>query len=352
MSLRVAVRADYPGFALDIAFEAPVPGVVALFGPSGSGKSTVLGAIAGLVAARHAAVTLDGLALHPLPPERRRIGVVFQDGRLFPHLSVAKNLRYGFTRAAAGPIGFERVTELLGLGGLLERRPTTLSGGERQRVAIGRALLSQPRLLLMDEPLSALDAARRDEILPYLGRLRSAFRIPIVYASHALDEVARLADTMVLLDRGRVLAAGPLGEVMARVDLPLAARGDASGVLQGVVAAHDAARRLTGVLCGEQIVLVPLVSAPAGTAVRLLVPAREVILALGAPQAISVNNLVHAVVTDLAEDVAGHAALVGLATCGGALLARVTLDSASRLGLRPGVAVLALIKAMSVELLA
>jgi molybdate transport system ATP-binding protein len=348
--LRVSLEHRFPGTALSISFEAPTPGVVALFGPSGAGKSSLLQAIAGLLRADDVRVELDGVALHDLPPERRGIGVVFQEGRLFPHMSVSANLRYGLRRTGPGPVAFADVVDLLGLSALLPRRPGSLSGGERQRVAIGRALLSQPRLLLMDEPLSALDQARRNEILPYLAKLRSVFAIPIVYASHALEEVVRLADTVVLIEAGRVRACGPLGEIASRVDLPLASREDAVGVLTGTVAAHAPERRLTGIGCGPDVVWVPLLDVPPGRAVRLLVPAREVILALDPPRAVSVNNILPATVSALAEDPPGHAALVGLSLGGGHLLARVTLDAARRLDLRTGTPVLALIKSMSVEL--
>ena len=351
MTLRVTLSHRFRTTTIDIAFEAPTPGVVALFGPSGAGKSTLMRAMAGLLRADRMRVELDGQALHTLPPERRGVGYVFQEGRLFPHMSVAANLRYGLRRVGQGPLRFDDVVGLLGVGALLARRPGTLSGGERQRVAIGRALLSQPRLLLMDEPLSALDQARRDEVVPYLARLRSVLPAPIVYASHALDEVMRLADTLVLIEAGRVVACGPLGEVASRPELPLAAREDAAGVLRGQVAVHDADRRLSAVACGADLVWVPLLDSRVGAPVRLLVPAREVILALDAPRAISVNNCLNAVVAGMAEDADAHAALVSLELGGGSLLARVTLDAACRLGLRPGRQVLALVKAMSVELL-
>jgi len=333
------------------AFDAPTPGVIALFGPSGAGKTTILMTLAGLRRPKGAQVVLDGVPLHGLPPEQRGVGYVFQEGRLFPHMSVADNLRYGLRRVGTGPIRFDDVVHLLGVGGLLERRPRTLSGGERQRVAIGRALLAQPRLLLMDEPLSALDQPRRDEIIPYLARLRGRLGIPIVYASHALDEVMRLADTLVLVEGGRVMRAGPLGDVVSDLSSGLASRDGAAGVLRGHVAAHDAQRRLTSVACGTDLVLVPLLAARVGSAARLLVPAREVILALEPPRGISVNNCIAAVVTDGVEEAAGHSALIGMEAAGGQLFARITLDAASRLGLAPGRQVLALIKAMSVELL-
>lgn len=347
--LRVVVEHRFPAASVAVAFDAPMPGVVALFGPSGSGKTTILQAVAGLIRPDAVQVELDGVALHALPPEQRGIGYVFQHGLLFPHMSVLGNLRYGLRRRGAGPRHFDDVVGLLGLDGLLGRRPHTLSGGERQRVAIGRALLSQPRLLLMDEPLSALDHARRADILPYLARLRSVFGVPIVYASHALDEVLRLADTLVLIEAGRVSAAGPVGEIAARPGLGLAARDDAGGVLRGRVAAHAPDRRLTAVACGADRIWVALLDAPPGTPVRLLVPAREVIVALESPHAISVNNILPAVVTEVAET-PGHAALIGLELGGGRLLARVTMDAAARLGLSPGAQVLALIKSMSVEL--
>jgi molybdate transport system ATP-binding protein len=349
VSLSVAITHRRGAFALDVAFEAPTPGVTALFGASGSGKSTVMAAIAGLLRADSAEILLDGEALHALKPQARGLGIVFQDALLFPHMSVAANLRYGQRRARPGRIGFDDTVELLGIGALLDRRPATLSGGERQRVGIGRALLSQPRLLLMDEPLSALDQPRRAEILPYLARVRTALRIPIVYASHAMDEIFALADTLVLLDQGRVTAFGPLAALAARVDLPLAARDDAAGVLHGTVQNHDTERLLTTIAAGPQTLLLPLLDAPTGAKVRLLVPAREVILARDAPGLISVNNVFHATVQSIAEDVPGHAALVAFDGGAGPLLARVTIDAARRLDLRPGERILALVKSMSVD---
>jgi molybdate transport system ATP-binding protein len=350
MTLRVEFGHRFRNFSLTMRFEAPTPGVVALFGPSGAGKSSLLHAIAGLLRADLVRVELDGVALHKLPPWQRGIGYVFQEGRLFPHMSVRSNLRYGLRRARGGEIGFSDTVALLGLENLLHRRPDTLSGGERQRVAIGRALLSQPRLLLMDEPLSALDQARREEILPYLAQLRSAMSVPIIYASHALDEVMQLADTLVLIRQGEVLAAGPLTELAARVDLPLAARQDAAGLLRGRIAAHSEERGLTAIACGAEFVWVPMMQARVGAAVRLLVPAREVILALDAPRAISVNNILPAIVLDLVENAPGHAALVSLEAAGGQLLARITADAADRLNLMPGMRLLALVKSMSVDL--
>ena len=248
--VEVALRHRYgrDGFALEAAFAAPPRGVTALFGPSGCGKSTILAAVAGLLRPRQGRVALDGTVLLDteagvfVAPERRRCGVVFQDARLFPHLSVETNLRYGLRRAprdAEGP-GFGEVVALLGLGHLLARRPAGLSGGERQRVALGRALLARPRMLLMDEPLAALDAARRAEVLPFLARLRDAARMPILYVTHALEEVDALADHLVLLDQGRTVACGPLNDVLARIDLPAAFADDAGVVIEAQVAEHEA----------------------------------------------------------------------------------------------------------------
>lgn len=358
MSLLVALRQRWDATALDIAFEAPTPGVVALFGPSGSGKSSTALAAAGLWRPDRCRVVVDGAVLADteagvwVPSERRRLGVVFQDARLFPHLGVEGNLRYGMRRAPRylplGPIGFETVVDLLGLGALLGRRVHALSGGERQRVAIGRALLAQPRLLVMDEPLASLDAARRAEILPYLARLHETLRLPILYVTHALDEVAWLADTVVLLDAGRVVAAGPVAEVAARADLPLALRDDAAAVLLARVAAHDPARGLTRLEAGGIVLLVPLLDRAVGDAVRARVPAREVALARGAvPEAMSFQNLVPGRVRRVV--VGPLAALVELEAGGAALLARVTPDAAARLGLAPGAEAVALFKSVGVE---
>jgi len=351
MNLLVEMEQRYRSGSVSVAFQAPAPGVIALFGPSGSGKSTVLNAIAGLLRTRLLRLELNGIALHSLPPEQRRIGYVFQDGRLFPHLTVLRNLLYGASRTPACHIATDDVVSLLGLAKLLSRWPHTLSGGERQRVAIGRALLSQPRLLLMDEPLSALDQPRRDEILPYLARLRSAFSLPIIYASHALDEVMRLADTLVLLEGGHQLAAGPLTELASRVGLPLALRDDAGALLRGRVHSHMPERRLTAVACGANFVWVPMVPAPEGTDVRLRVPARDVILATTEPRGISVTNILPARVTEMLTVEAGNAVLVELdLEGGGQLLSRITSDAAERLGLRHAMHVLALVKAVSVEM--
>ncbi len=342
-----------------MSFEAPTPGVVALFGPSGSGKSSVVAAVAGLLRAEHCRVVVDGEELSRLAPERRRVGLVFQDSRLFPHMAVAANLRYGLRRAApGGAIGFDVVVALLGLERLLARRPATLSGGERQRVAIGRALLSQPRLLLMDEPLASLDAGLRDGILPFLGRLRTELALPVLYVTHALDEVARLADTLVLIEAGRVAGAGPVADMAGRADLALARRDDAAGLLRAAVVGHDAARGLTAVAleggtpdagAQGQTVWLPLLAAGTGAVLRLRVPAREVILATEVPRGISVHNILRCRVEGVT--LAGGVALVALVLDGQPMLARVTPDAVARLALQPGGAVLALVKSVAIEVL-
>jgi molybdate transport system ATP-binding protein len=342
---------------MDMEFEVPSPGVTVLFGPSGVGKSTVILAAAGLLRPNECRVEIDSQVMADtatgvwLPPERRRVGLVFQDARLFPHMSVATNLRFGMRRARPGTVRFDEVVELLGIGALLDRRPHTLSGGERQRVAIGRALLAQPRLLLMDEPLASLDAARKAEILPYLTRLKTALRLPVLYVTHDLDEVTRLADSMVLLEAGHVVAFGPLAEVAARADLPLAQRDDAAGLLHGRVVEHDVGRELTRLHAAGAAFWVPLLDLPVGSDTRIRIPAREVILAGKPPESISLHNIVAGTVRRIANDPTRRAVMVEIALDDGALLARVTPDAIARLALSPGGPVLALVKSTSIEVL-
>lgn len=353
MTLSVAMRHRFPDLAIDIAFESPTPTVTAVFGPSGCGKSTLISAIAGLLRTDLCTVQLDGIVLSDLPAERRRAGLVFQNARLFPHISVAANLRYGLNRASAAGvrIGFDDVVSLLDIAPLLDRRPATLSGGERQRVAIGRALLAQPRLLLMDEPLASLDAARKAEILPYLAGIKAELKLPIVYVTHSALEVARLADWLVFLEPGRVVASGALQDLTARGDLPFAQRDDAGSVLAMTVEAHDPGRRLSRLRAQETTLLVPLVRTAPGRQLRVRVPAREVILASEPPRGISVHNIIPGAIRAVTEDQARHAALVEVALPDGALLSRVTPDAVERLSLAPGAPVLALVKSMAVEVL-
>jgi molybdate transport system ATP-binding protein len=357
MSLVVRLRHCFPSVQMDVAFEVPTPGVIVLFGPSGSGKSTIISAAAGLLRPDECRIVLDDQVLGDttsgvwLPPERRRMGLVFQDARLFPHMSVATNLRFGLRRVVPGPVRFNDVVELLGIGGLLTRRPHTLSGGERQRVAIGRALLAQPHLLLMDEPLASLDTARKAEIMPYLTRLKTVLNLPILYVTHSLDEVAQLADSIVLIEAGRAVAYGPLPDIVARADLPLAQRDDAGALLLCHVAEHDAARELSRLEGGGATLWVPLLDAPLGAERRVRIPAREVILAGKPPESISLHNIVPGEVRRITSDPARRSVLVEIGLAGGALISRVTPDAIVRLTLAPGRPVLALVKSTSIEVL-
>ncbi|WP_307140532.1 molybdenum ABC transporter ATP-binding protein [Pseudoroseomonas cervicalis] len=356
--LQVALRHGFPGrdgFLLDAAFEAPLPGTTVLFGPSGCGKSTLLAAVAGLLRPREGRIALgetllfDSATRHDIPAERRRCGLVFQEARLFPHLSVESNLRYGLRRAprgAAGP-GFAEIVALLGIPHLLGRRPAALSGGEKQRVALGRALLSRPALLLMDEPLAALDAARKAELLPYFQRLREALRIPILYVTHALDEVDRLADTLVLMQGGRVLACGTPEALSLRTDLPLlSGRRDAGVVLPCRVEAHAPSRGLTrlGFAGGE--LLVPLLEEPVGSSLRLRLRARDIAVATAPLQGLSIGNQLPALLEAI-EPGAPHERMLRLRVGEAVLLARLTEDAVQRLSLSPGQPVWALIKSVA-----
>ncbi len=362
MSLSVELRHRFPAIDIAIEFSVQSPGITVLFGPSGSGKSTVIAAAAGLLRPDQCRIAIDGARLADtragiwLPPERRRVGLVFQDSRLFPHMSVRNNLVFGMRRTREREIDFDEVVELLGIDALLDRRPNTLSGGERQRIAIGRALLRQPQLLLMDEPLASLDAARKSEILPYLARLKTMLRLPVLYVTHSLDELVRLADSVVLIEAGSVLAAGPVAEISARADLPLARRDDAGAVLACRVAAHDTSRQLTRLSCGPVPLWVPQTDLPEGLNVRVRVPARDVILARGEvdffKDALSLHNVLPGTVRAIAADPDHRAALVEAAVGSGSVLARVTPDAIARLALAPGTQVSVLIKSMSVEILA
>jgi molybdate transport system ATP-binding protein len=355
--LEVEVAGQVGSFGIEVGFESD-GGITALFGHSGAGKTTVVNMIGGILRPARGRVVVGGHVLFDaargidLPPHRRRLGHVFQEGRLFPHLSVRRNLLYGswFARRAHDARRFDEVVALLGIGRLLERRPRSLSGGERQRIAIGRALLCDPAALLMDEPLASLDTARKAEILPYLERLRDEARLPIVYVSHSIDEVARLARTMVLMSAGRVAAAGPLAEVMTRLDLrPLTGRFEAGVVVEGHVLEHDEAYQLTGVALGEQQLAVPRLAAAPGTPVRLRIRARDVALALRPPQGTSIQNVLRGRVVELGwQD--GPFVEVNVAIADGTrLTARLTRRSADHLELAAGREVYALIKTIALD---
>ena len=354
-ALSVAVEHRQGAFRLDAAFEAE-GGVTALFGRSGSGKTTLVNVIGGLVWPERGRVVLDGEALVDtgrrlfVPPHRRRIGYVFQESRLFPHLSVRGNLLFGrrLARVTDG-IGFDDVVDLLGIGHLLGRRPNGLSGGERQRVAIGRALLARPRLLLMDEPLAALDETRKAEILPFLERLRDLGRVPIVYVSHALAEVTRLADRMVVLEEGRVVASGPVDAVTARLDVaPLRSAREAGAVLAARIEAHDTAFALTRLSTAAGPLHVPLLGRPVGSALRILVSARDVTLSLSRPEGTSALNVLSGTVAEIGAQVPTDPTAELRLDCGAAhLVVRLTRRSLAEMGLAPGRPVFAAVKSVA-----
>ena len=353
MTLHVDLAHRLPGFTLDLAFSAP-PGITALFGQSGAGKTTVVNAIAGLLQPDRGRIALDQTLLLDtaqrvaVPVHKRRIGYVFQEGRLFPHLTVRQKVRYGRWFAGHDRIADTgRVVELMGIGGLLDRRPATLSGGEKQRVALARAILSQPRMLLMDEPLSALDEARKSEVLPYLERLRDEMRLPILYVSHSAAEVARLATTVVLIDQGRLVMAGPAAEILSDpIASPAFGPRETGAILTARIAAHED-DGLTRLDASAGPLWLPQVDAAIGNTVRIRILAQDVMLALASPASISALNVLPCVVREVIDD-AGPSALVQLTAGGDTILARVTRRSARSLALSPGKAVFAIIKAVSV----
>jgi molybdate transport system ATP-binding protein len=354
--LAVAVAKRRGTFTLDAQFELPTPGIVTLFGRSGCGKSTLIDIIAGLLHPDHGRIALDDLVLLDtrggvdVPAERRRIGYVFQDARLFPHLSVAANLRYAARRApAAHYIGFDDVASLLDLGSLMARRVHRLSGGEKQRVAIGRALLSQPRLLLLDEPLASLDAARREEVLPYLECLHNRLAIPMVYVSHNFDEVLRLATYLVLMESGKTVAQGGIGEMSLNAALRSIIGADAVGaILDGSVLGVDASSGLTRVRVGSGELKLKADAAGIGRKVRVQLLARDLIVATQLPEYLSVRNNLAGVVTAVTHDDA-DSDLIRIDIGGTDIIARVTQSATRELMLRPGLAVWALVKAVGLR---
>lgn len=343
------------GFQLDAAFTAPARGVTALFGPSGCGKTSILRCIAGLQRAEHGVCIIDGEvwqdATRFRPTHLRPIGMVFQEASLFAHLDVRHNLRYGES-ACVPPDGFdfEKLVDLLGLASLLDRSPRHLSGGERQRVAIGRALLSQPRLLLLDEPLSGLDQAGKNEVMHTLERLHATLRVPIIIVSHDIAEVERLADHLVLIEAGRVIASGALTELQHNTRLPLAIARDAAVSLTGVLAGHDGAYGLARFDVAGAVLLVPTPALSPGATMRLRIAARDVSIALPPLSAGTISNTLPAVIIE-SRAIDGHEMLVqlglGEAGLGARVLARVTRWSWDQLRLADGMAVLAQIKSVA-----
>ncbi|MBK6673651.1 MAG: molybdenum ABC transporter ATP-binding protein [Proteobacteria bacterium] len=333
-------RIHWRGFTLDVDLDLPATGVTAIFGPSGSGKTTVLRCIAGLERAADGRLLVDGEVWQDsstwLPPHRRPIGYVFQDASLFPHLSVLGNLRYGLKRSGeAHRISLDHAIDLLGIGHLLERKPEHLSGGEQQRVGIARALAVTPRVLLVDEPLAALDSKRKQEILPYLERLHAEVRIPVLYVSHTPDEVVRLADHLVVLDCGRVRASGPLAEILARLDFPIRLGDDAGAIINGIVAELDPAWQLARVELDGGSVWIRDNGLPIGRRVRMRVLARDVSLA-EEPGVSSIQNVMRGRVEGLGDDEHPGLTLVRVRVGNSVVLAQLTRRAAADLGVAEG----------------
>ncbi|WP_295133275.1 molybdenum ABC transporter ATP-binding protein [uncultured Reyranella sp.] len=351
MSLDVDVDHRRGSFRLQARFTA-APGLTALFGRSGSGKTSLVNIVGGLIRPDRGRIAVDGQTLVDtergvfVPAHRRRIGYVFQDSRLFPHLSVRRNLLYGrwFARGDGGATAdLGAVVELLGIGHLLERDPDSLSGGEKQRVAIGRALLARPRLVLMDEPLASLDESRRSEILPYIERLRDEAGVPILYVSHSVAEVARLATTVVIMSEGTVTAVGPVQDI-----LPMADATDGGAVLEARIVRHDETFHLSVLESVAGELQVPRLDAPAGAPVRAYIRARDVMLSLRPPEDISALNVLAGRIASISATTNAQAD-VRLDCSGAVLLARVTAKSVDRLALAPGRPVYAVVKSVSFE---
>jgi molybdate transport system ATP-binding protein len=352
--ISVQVDKNLFGFSIHAAFQAPAKGVTAFFGPSGAGKTSIINMVAGLVRPDQGCIKINRHCLFDarsgtnLPPEQRRIGYVFQDGRLFPHLSVRTNLTYGMQRVPIDQrhVSLDQVLALLGIKHLIDRKPATLSGGEKQRVAIGRALLTSPELLLMDEPLAALDSSRKAEVLPFIARLADQFAVPIFYVSHAWDEIVDLADTLVLVEEGRVVAAGALETLMTN----LAARKltrivDSGALLNTVVDCHQEAITLLRFDGGS--LAVPRGNWSLGHRLRVHIQARHVAVARTRPSGTSIQNILPAVVESVTPK-DGCLVDVGL-NIGCPLVARITSKALQDLGLKRGQQVFALIKSVGIS---
>lgn len=342
------------GFTLDVDLQLPGRGVTAIFGHSGSGKTTLLRCVAGLQRADQGVLSVNGRVWqdsnHWLPAHQRPLGYVFQEASLFPHLSALGNLRYAQQRAdpQASVVSFDHTVSLLGITALLDRRPDQLSGGERQRVAIARALLIAPRLLLMDEPLASLDMARKQEILPYLERLRTELDIPVLYVSHSAEEVARLADHIVALEQGRAVAAGPLEETLARLDFPIRLGEDAGVVLTAKVVERDAHWQLARVAFAGGELWLRDGGHPLGDSVRVRVLARDISLALQHHDDSSILNALLGTVGEIVADEKQGLAMVRVHVGEAVLVARVTLRSVAHLQLATGSPIWAQIKSVAV----
>jgi len=355
MSISVRLNHRFDGLELDVAFEAP-PGVTVLFGQSGSGKTTVINAVAGLLRPQSGRVSVDGRTLFDtethswLPPHKRRLGYVFQEARLFPHLTVRQNLSYGRWFAPRDGQGtgedFDKIVDLLGLGPLLDRRPALLSGGEKQRVAIGRAVLARPQLILADEPLAALDGPRKSEILSYFERLRDDLALPILYVSHSATEVARLATTVIALDGGKVVRQGPPTQVFSDPSFAPAGVRSVGAVLEARVACHHD-DGLSELDAGGVPLFLPHVNRPLGTPLRVRIAAQDVMVSLNTPTGMSALNVLPGTVGAVRTG-DGPGAIVSIDTAAGRVLARVTRRSVAALALSPGVACHAIVKTVAI----
>jgi molybdate transport system ATP-binding protein len=353
--VEISVIRKQGNFTVHAQFQGAESGVTALYGPSGAGKTSIVNMVAGLRRPDSGRIALNGLCLFDsarqidLPPEKRRIGYVFQDGRLLPHLSVRSNLTYGMnlTPAARRFVKLEPVVDLLGIGHLLDRRPAKLSGGEKQRVAIGRALLTSPAMLLMDEPLASLDAARKAELLPFIMRLSHEFAVPILYVSHAMDEILNLAAHLVMMEAGRVLASGSLEVLLSRPELQTHfGRDDSGAVIATIVEDAMDAAGLTRLRFGSNILKILPIRAARGDRVRVRVPARHVAVALQPPAQTSFQNIFPGHVLEIRDH--GDALVDVCLDVGCALWARITRQSVMDLGLKPGRPVYALIKSVAI----
>ena len=354
--MEIDLKRKQGNFTVNVAFHGAPSGVTALFGSSGAGKTSIVNMVAGLLKPDSGRVAVDGHVLFDsssginLPPEKRRVGYVFQDGRLLPHYTVKSNLTYGMHRTPSNQryVDFDQVVELLGIGPLLSRRPATLSGGEKQRVAIGRALLASPALLLMDEPLASLDANRKSEVLPFIMAMSREFAIPILYVTHAMDEILHLASRMVLLESGRVLASGPIEQLISRPDLrPYFGNEDYGTLIEAEVVSNDDADGLTHLRFPGGVLKAGRISAPPGASVRIRIPARSVAIALEKPVQSSFQNIFPGIVTHVIDD-GGAFASVGL-DLGCPLVAQITMKSCRQMNIMAGQPVFAVIKTVSLS---
>ena len=357
MSIAIKIRHPLADFVLDVDFSIQSNATTAVFGPSGAGKSTLINILAGLQRPAFGHININGRILEDsqtktsVSPQHRKIGYVFQQPRLFPHLNVEQNLVFGWRRAKQ-PVGrteIDRLVNLLGINTLLKRKPRALSGGEKQRVSLGRALLTNPDLLLLDEPLAALDHKRRDEILPYIERVRHEQRIPMLYVSHSIDEVTRIADDVHIINQGRIVAEGAVSDVFSRVDLyPITGRFEAGAIIDGQINRHLPDEGVSEITFGQQILTVPLIDGESGEAIRVRVRARDIIIATKRPEQISANNVLKGKILDIhhTEDLYADLQLQCDET---RLLARITRRSALRLELSIGLEVYAVIKSVTID---